>query len=101
MRTQQLDLDEHACLWPDLVIHTRHIDGPEDVTIGTHPQLGLCIISHHGFSPLIEWVTRAPIPDAPTDFEMFEHPTPAYTPFEAAFVQLVEVIARDAAAAQA
>ena len=96
-----LDLDEHACLWPALVIHERHIDGPEDVTIGSHPVLGLCVVSHYGASPLIEWMTRVPIPDALTDFEMLEHPTPAYTPFEAAFVQLVEMIARDAAAVEA
>lgn len=66
---QLLDMNEHAALWPDLVIHTRHaLAGTGyDVTVGTHSALGLCIVSHAGLGELVSWITTAPIPDALTD----------------------------------
>jgi hypothetical protein len=101
MRTQLLDLDEHACLWPSLTVHARHIDGPEDVTVASHPALGLCIVSHHGFSPLVEWMTREAIPDDLIEVEVIDRSAPVLSPFEAALASLVEMIARDASASPA
>jgi len=56
-----LDLQSHADLWDHLLIHIRHIDGAEDVALGEHPQLGICIVSHYGFENRIRWLTREPI----------------------------------------
>lgn len=69
MRTyhQLLDMDEHAVLWPDLTIHSRCVEGSEDITTATHPVLGFCIVSHYGLDALVTWTTRSPIPDALTD----------------------------------
>lgn len=66
---QLLDMNEHAALWPDLTIHTRHaLAGTGyDVTVGMHPVLGLCIVSHAGLNELVSWITTTPIPDALTD----------------------------------
>lgn len=62
-----VDTAMHADLWADLTIHARHLLDMDDITIGTHPVLGTCIVSHVGLNGLISWVTTTPIPDALTD----------------------------------
>lgn len=47
--------DLHAYLWEGLTIISRRVDGPEDVTIGDHIELGLCVVSHFGFEDRIAW----------------------------------------------
>lgn len=62
MRTQLLDMCEHAILWEGITeFHHRHVAYPEDVTIATHPALGLCVISHYALDGLVCWMTHGPI----------------------------------------
>lgn len=53
--------DLHADLWEGLSIIRRHVDGPEDVTVGDHAQFGLAIVSHRGFENSVSWWTERPI----------------------------------------
>lgn len=53
--------DQHADLWGGMTALFRHVDGPVDVTVGEHPELGLCVVSHYGFENRIEWFTQWPI----------------------------------------
>ncbi|WP_246748196.1 hypothetical protein [Methylobacterium sp. SD274] len=64
MYMQFLDMDEHATLWPALDVKARFVKGPEDMTVGMHPSLGLCLVRHYGFESRVEWSTCEPIPDA-------------------------------------
>lgn len=50
--------DLHADLWERLALIGRHVDGPEDVTLGVHPVFGLCIVRHHGYGDHVEWWTQ-------------------------------------------
>ncbi len=68
MHAQLMDMQEHAILWSGLTeFHHRHIAYPEDVTIATHPVLGLCVVSHRELDELVSWATHRPIPDELTD----------------------------------
>lgn len=53
--------DLHAELWDGMTITHRRVEGPEDVTVGEHPQLGLCVVSHWGLDGSAEWFTQRPI----------------------------------------
>lgn len=44
-----------------MTIHHRRMGGPEDVTVGEHPDLGLCVFSHYGLEDRIEWFTQRPV----------------------------------------
>ena len=68
MVSQMMDMNEHAVLWEGITeFHHRHVAWPEDVTIATHPALGMCVISHREFDELVSWTTHRAIPDALTD----------------------------------
>ena len=56
--------DLHADLWAGLTVSHRFIDGPEDVTVGSHAELGMCVVSHWGGEDRIEWFTQRPVPAA-------------------------------------
>ena len=53
--------DLHADLWGELEVTDRRVEGPEDVTVGLHPELGLCVISQWGGEDWIEWFTQRAI----------------------------------------
>lgn len=58
---------EHAELWPDLTLLARVVDGMDDITVGRHPVLGVCVVSHRGLESLFSWMTHDPIPDELVD----------------------------------
>ena len=63
MHTREIAVgDHHADLWGELVIAGRWVSGPHDITVGDHPALGRCVVSHHGPENRIVWLTERPIP---------------------------------------
>jgi hypothetical protein len=62
MHRKQISVgDLHADLWDGLRITHRRVEGPEDVTVGEHAELGLCVVSHQGCEDQIEWFTQRPV----------------------------------------
>lgn len=57
MHVSHLDLQQHADLWEGLKQLARHVEGPDDVTVGEHWALGLCIVSHYGHESHVTWTT--------------------------------------------
>lgn len=53
--------DLHADLWDGLVIASRWVSGLHDITVGYHPALGRCAVSHTGLEDRIVWITEKPI----------------------------------------
>lgn len=53
--------DLHADLWEGLKIVSRWVSGPHDTTVGDHPALGRCVVSHYGLDDGIVWITERPI----------------------------------------
>lgn len=49
--------DRHADLWEKLFVVSRRVEGPEDRTVGFHPNFGLCVIDHHGLENRVVWWT--------------------------------------------
>ncbi|ACK86125.1 hypothetical protein Mchl_5367 [Methylorubrum extorquens CM4] len=47
--------DHHADLWEKLFVVSRCVDGPEDRTLGFHPEFGLSVIDHHGHENRVLW----------------------------------------------
>lgn len=65
MNLRMIELgDLHAELWEGMTIAHRRVEGPEDVTVGEHPELGLVVVSHYGLENRIEWFTQRPIRQA-------------------------------------
>lgn len=49
MHMQQIEVGGlHADLWEGLVVADRWVSGSQDITVGDHPALGWCVVSHHG-----------------------------------------------------
>lgn len=59
--------DHHADLWGKLFVVSRCVDGPEDRTLGFHPEFGLSVIDHHGQENRVLWWTARPIPEPEAD----------------------------------
>lgn len=73
--------DRHADLWGKLSIVSRCVDGPEDRTVGFHPDFGLSVIDHHGLENRVMWWTARPIPEP-------EHETDGLAEIEAMLAEL-------------
>ncbi|WP_210168537.1 hypothetical protein [Methylobacterium sp. Leaf123] len=59
--------DRHADLWEKLFVVSRCIDGPEDRTLGFHPDFGLSVIDHYGLENRVLWWTARPMTEPETD----------------------------------